>query len=132
MGSGAWDDNGIVQQALRYGRADFPSLYYITDVCMCEYTSHGHCGILSGDYVDNDKTLDVLAKTALSYVKAGADMVASSDMMDYHNLKEAIREATLDIEEGADIIMMKPGLVYLDVLMELARFLAYFLEKHNL
>lgn len=173
-GSGAFDENGIVQQALRYGKANYPELYYITDVCMCEYTSHGHCGMLNGETVDNDKTLDLLAKTALSHVKAGADMVAPSDMMDgrirairetldaagfshipimsyavkyasafygpfreaagsapsfgdrksyqmdYHNVKEAIREAALDIEEGADILMVKPGMAYLDVLKELA------------
>ncbi len=173
-GSGAFDENGIVQQALRYGKANYPELYYITDVCMCEYTSHGHCGMLNGETVDNDKTLDLLAKTALSHVKAGADMVAPSDMMDgrirairetldaagfshipimsyavkyasafygpfreaagsapsfgdrksyqmdYHNVKEAIREAALDVEEGADILMVKPGMAYLDILKELA------------
>ncbi len=173
-GSGAFDENGIVQQALRYGKANYPELYYITDVCMCEYTSHGHCGMLNGETVDNDKTLDLLAKTALSHVKAGADMVAPSDMMDgrirairetldaagfshipimsyavkyasafygpfreaagsapsfgdrksyqmdYHNAKEAIREAALDVEEGADILMVKPGMAYLDILKELA------------
>lgn len=173
-GSGAWDENGIVQKALRYGKANFPDLYYITDVCMCEYTSHGHCGCLEGHEVDNDKTLDLLAKTALSHVKAGADMVAPSDMMDgrilairktldeagyvnipimsyavkyasafygpfrdaagsapafgdrksyqmdYHNRREALREAALDDKEGADVLMVKPGMAYLDILRELA------------
>lgn len=172
-GSGAWDENGIVQRALRYGKENYPQLLYITDVCMCEYTSHGHCGILEGDYVDNDKTLEVLAKTALSHVKAGADMVAPSDMMDgriayirktlddngyvntpimsysvkyasafygpfrdaagsapsfgdrksyqmdCRNAREAILEAELDCQEGADILMVKPGLAYLDILKEL-------------
>ena len=81
-GSGAYDENGIVQKALREAKKNFPELYLITDVCMCEYTSHGHCGVLRGDYVDNDPTLELLARTALSHVQAGADMVAPSDMMD--------------------------------------------------
>lgn len=174
LGSGAWDEEGIVQKALRYAKKEFPQLYYITDVCMCEYTSHGHCGILDGSWVDNDKTLEVLAKTALSHVKAGADMVAPSDMMDgrilairnqldgagytslpimsyavkyasafygpfrdaagsapafgdrktyqmdFHNKKEALREVALDIQEGADILMVKPGMAYLDILKEIS------------
>lgn len=169
-GSGAWDENGIVQKALRYIKKNFPNFYCITDVCMCEYTSHGHCGILCGDYVDNDKTLEVLSRTALSHVMAGADMVAPSDMMDgriaaireildnngfvnvpimsysakyssafygpfrdaagsapafgdrksyqmdYHNSREALLEAALDDAEGADILMVKPGMAYLDIL----------------
>ena len=82
VGSGAYDEYGIVQKALREARRQFPDLYYITDVCMCEYTSHGHCGVLCGHEVENDATLDLLAKTALSHVEAGADMVAPSDMMD--------------------------------------------------
>ena len=82
IGSSAWQPDGIVQRAVRHIKAAFPQLYVITDVCMCEYTSHGHCGILCGHDVDNDKTLEVLAKTALSHVQAGADMVAPSDMMD--------------------------------------------------
>lgn len=171
-GSSAWDLEGIVQRALRYIKENYPELYCITDVCMCEYTSHGHCGILQGTYVDNDKTLDVLAKTALSHVEAGADMVAPSDMMDgrilalrktldshqfvntpimsyavkyasayygpfrdaadsapafgdrksyqmdYHNRREALREAGLDVAEGADILMVKPGIAYLDIVRE--------------
>lgn len=173
IGSSAWAEDGIVQQAIRHIKQQFPQLYVITDVCMCEYTSHGHCGILCGHSVDNDQTLEVLAKTALSHVQAGADMVAPSDMMDGrvgkirsvldengfsntpimsysvkyasafygpfrdaagsapafgdrkgyqmdpHNLKEAIREAELDIQEGADILMVKPGMAYLDVLYAL-------------
>lgn len=172
-GSGAWDDKGAVQQALRLAKRDFPDLYLITDVCMCEYTSHGHCGILNGGEVDNDKTLEVLSKTALSHARAGADMVAPSDMMDgrilalrraldgqgfaelpimsyavkfasvfyspfrdaagsapafgdrkgyqmdYHNPREAIREAALDVEQGADILMVKPALSYLDIVHEI-------------
>lgn len=172
-GSSAWDENGIVQQAVRYIKENYPDMYVITDVCMCEYTSHGHCGILCGEYVDNDKTLEVLAKTALSHVKAGADMVAPSDMMDGrirkiretldadgyvntpvmsysakyssafygpfrdaagsapafgdrksyqmdpHNAREAIVESELDLEEGADILMVKPGMAYLDILAKM-------------
>ena len=90
VGSGAYDDQGIVQRALREAKKQFPDLYYITDVCMCEYTSHGHCGVLCGHDVDNDATLELLAKTALSHVEAGADMVAPSDMMD--GRVRAIRE----------------------------------------
>lgn len=173
IGSSAWAEDGIVQQAIRHIKQQFPQLYVITDVCMCEYTSHGHCGILCGHSVDNDQTLEVLAKTALSHVQAGADMVAPSDMMDGrvgkiraildengfsntpimsysvkyasafygpfrdaagsapafgdrkgyqmdpHNLQEAIREAELDVQEGADILMVKPGMAYLDVLYAL-------------
>ena len=173
VGSGAYDPNGIVQKALREAKKQFPDMYYITDVCMCEYTSHGHCGILKGDYVDNDLTLDKLAQIAVSQVQAGADMVAPSDMMDghiaairegldkngfvttpimsyavkyasafygpfrdaagsapafgdrksyqmdYHNRREGIKEAMLDIEEGADIIMVKPAMSYLDMVREI-------------
>ena len=82
VGSGAYDEKGIVQRALCEAKKQFPDLYYITDVCMCEYTSHGHCGVLCGHEVENDATLELLAKTALSHVEAGADMVAPSDMMD--------------------------------------------------
>ena len=173
-GSSAWDENGIVQQGIRAIKEKYPECYIITDVCMCEYTSHGHCGILCGETVDNDKTLEVLSKTALSHVQAGADMVAPSDMMDGrvgairrtldeagytnipimaysakyasafygpfrdaagsapafgdrrgyqmdpHNRKEAIRECALDVEEGADILMVKPALSYLDVIREVS------------
>lgn len=170
LGSGAYRADGIVQRALLKLKRDFPSLYCITDVCLCEYTSHGHCGMLRGHSVDNDKTLPLLARTALSHVQAGADMVAPSDMMDgrvgairalldqnayldvpimsyavkyssafygpfrdaagsapafgdrkgyqmdYHNGREALREAALDLDEGADILMVKPALSYLDVI----------------
>ena len=173
-GSGAWAEDGIVQKAFRKAKAEVPELYLIGDVCMCEYTSHGHCGILDGDYVDNDKTLEYLAKIALSQVQAGADMVAPSDMMDgrvgairqllhengycnvpimsyaakyasgfygpfrdaagsapafgdrksyqmdYHNRREAMKEVFSDLDEGADIIMIKPALSYLDVIRETA------------
>ena len=172
IGSSAWDEHGVVQEAIRAIKAKYPDFYVITDVCMCEYTDHGHCGILCGHEVDNDQTLEVLAKTALSHVQAGADMVAPSDMMDGrvaairaildehgytstpimaysakyasafygpfraaagsapsfgdrkgyqmdpHNRKEALKECALDIEEGADIIMVKPALSYLDVIRE--------------
>ena len=172
VGSSAWDEHGVVQEAIRAIKAKYPDFYIITDVCMCEYTDHGHCGILCGHEVDNDQTLEVLAKTALSHVQAGADMVAPSDMMDGrvaairaildehgyqttpimaysakyasafygpfrsaagsapsfgdrkgyqmdpHNRKEALKECALDIEEGADIIMVKPALSYLDVIRE--------------
>lgn len=171
-GSSAWDPNGVVQQGIRAIKKKFPQCYVITDVCMCEYTDHGHCGILHDHEVDNDKTLEVLAKTALSHVQAGADMVAPSDMMDGrigairevlddngftnipimsysakyasafygpfrdaagsapafgdrrgyqmdpHNRREALKECALDVEEGADILMVKPALSYLDVIRE--------------
>lgn len=174
MGSSAYDENGIVQKALREAKRLFPDMYYITDVCMCEYTSHGHCGVLCGHEVENDATLELLAKTALSHVQAGADMVAPSDMMDgrvlairkcldkngfkeipimsyavkyasafygpfrdaagsapsfgdrrsyqmdFHNSREGIKEALLDVEEGADIIMVKPALSYLDMVTKVA------------
>lgn len=169
-GSGAYDDNGIVQQAVRLTKKLYPDLIVITDICLCEYTSHGHCGVLEGNCVSNDKTLPLLAKAAVSCARAGADMVAPSDMMDgrigairnaldengfsdtlimaysvkysssfygpfrdaansapsfgdrksyqmdFRNKKEAITETQLDIEEGADIVMVKPGLPYLDIL----------------
>jgi porphobilinogen synthase len=91
QGSGAWDDDGIVQRALRALRPRFPELVLLTDVCLCEYTSHGHCGVLDGDEVVNDETLELLARTAVSHVEAGADAVAPSDMMD--GRVAAIREA---------------------------------------
>ena len=175
VGSGAYDPEGIVQRALRAARKEFPDMYYITDVCMCEYTSHGHCGVLCGHEVENDKTLTLLAKTALSHVEAGADMVAPSDMMDgrvrairecldinghketpimsyavkyasafygpfrdaagsapsfgdrksyqmdFHNRREGMKEALSDIEEGADIIMVKPALAYHDLISEISK-----------
>lgn len=173
-GSQAYAGNGIVQKALEAARKRFPGLYLITDVCLCEYTSHGHCGLLDGTRVDNDATLELLTMTAVSHAQAGADMVAPSDMMDgrvlairngldkagfqnipimsyavkyasgfygpfreaagsapafgdrksyqmdYHNRREGIKEALLDVEEGADIIMVKPALAYLDIIREVA------------
>ncbi len=170
FGSCAFDDNGIVQRAIKAIKENVKELVIITDVCMCEYTSHGHCGIIKNNDVDNDATLHLLAKEALSHVKAGADMVAPSDMMDgrvkairnildnngfYHipimaysakfassyygpfrdaaesapqfgdrrsyqmdppNSNEAMREIELDIQEGADIVMVKPALAYLDII----------------
>ena len=172
VGSGAYAEDGIVQKALRAAKEKYPELYLITDVCMCEYTSHGHCGVLHGHDVDNDETLKLLAKTALSHVEAGAQMVAPSDMMDgrirairelldekghtgipimsyavkyasafygpfreaagsapqfgdrksyqmdFHNRREGLKEALLDVEEGADIIMVKPAMSFLDVVRD--------------
>ena len=170
-GSGAYDENGIVQQAIRRLKEKAPELYVITDVCMCEYTSHGHCGALDeSGCVINDVTLELLAQTAISHAEAGADMVAPSDMMDgrvaairgaldgegftdlpimsyaakyasgYYgpfreaadsaptfgdrkqyqmdpaNGDEAIRETALDVDEGADIVMVKPALAYMDII----------------
>lgn len=174
VGSQAYASHGIVQEAIRAIKDQYKDqVYVITDVCMCEYTSHGHCGILNGHEVDNDKTLTHLQATALSHAEAGADMVAPSDMMDGrvgairqaldangfadipimsyaakyaskfygpfrtaagsapsfgdrksyqmdpHNVREAMKEALLDEEEGADILMVKPALAYLDVIREL-------------
>jgi porphobilinogen synthase len=164
-GSGAWDDDGIVQQALRALRAAHPGLVLVTDVCLCEYTSHGHCGVLRDGEIVNDETLELLARTAVSHVDAGADAVAPSDMMDGRvgalrealpdtpliaysakyasafygpfrdvaesapaegdrrgyqmdpaNAREALRECELDLAEGADVLMVKPALPYLDVI----------------
>jgi porphobilinogen synthase len=164
-GSGAWIDDGIVQQALRELRPRFPELLLLTDVCLCEYTSHGHCGVLRGDEVDNDASLELLARTSVSHVEAGADVVCPSDMMDGRvaaireqlpdtpivaysakyasafygpfreaadstplfgdrrgyqmdpaNVREALRECELDLAEGADVLMVKPALPYLDVI----------------
>jgi len=171
FGSSAYDENGIVQRALREIRRRFgDSIYVITDVCLCEYTTHGHCGIVKDGQVDNDETLELLARVALSHAQAGSDMVAPSDMMDGRvktirevldrngfshipilsyaakyasalygpfraaaesaprfgdrrsyqmdppNSREALKEMRLDIEEGADIIMVKPALFYLDII----------------
>jgi len=170
MGTEAYAENGIVQQAVRAVKEAVPSMTVITDVCLCEYTSHGHCGIVRDGKILNDPTLELLAKEAVSHCRAGADMVAPSDMMDGRigavrdalddegftdipimaysakyasnfygpfrdaaesppqfgdrksyqmdpaNLEEALREVELDIEEGADIVMVKPGLPYMDVL----------------
>ncbi|MGN1182198.1 MAG: porphobilinogen synthase [Faecalibacillus sp.] len=177
MGSEAYHDNGIVQRAIRHIKEKAPEIYVIGDVCMCEYTDHGHCGILTEDgEVDNDRTLTYLCKIATSYARAGIDMVAPSDMMDGHiqairqaldddgyvslpimgysakfassyygpfreaahsapsfgdrksyqmdiaNGKEALREIEADIEEGADVIMVKPALAYLDVIKDATQY----------
>src|SRR5438093_1025128 len=169
-GSGAYDEDGIVQRALRALRGRHPDLTLLTDVCLCEYTAHGHCGVLAGDEVDNDETLKLLARAAVSHVEAGADAVAPSDMMDGRvgairaslddeghestpilaysakyasafygpfreaaesapafgdrrgyqmdpaNVREALRECRLDVDEGADMLMVKPALPNLDVI----------------
>ena len=171
-GSSAWQQNGIVQKAVRQLKKEFPELLVITDLCLCQYTDHGHCGILENSKIKNDATLSRLAKIALSHAEAGADMIAPSDMMDgrvakirqtldenefkeigimaysakYHssfygpfrdaahsapgqgdrssyqmdaaNSDEALREIELDIKEGADIIMVKPALSYLDIIQK--------------
>lgn len=170
LGSAAYASNGIIQKAVREIKRAVPDLIVITDVCLCQYTSHGHCGVVDDDYVNNDKTLELIARTALSHAEAGADIVAPSDMMDgrvaairaalddsgFHNtvimayaakyastfygpfrdaaesapqfgdrrsyqmdpanVREALREVELDIAEGADIVMVKPALAYLDVI----------------
>jgi porphobilinogen synthase len=170
LGTAAYAEDGIVQKAINAVKAKLPDLVVITDVCLCQYTDHGHCGVVEGNTIDNDASLDLIARTALSHAKAGADMVAPSDMMDgrvaeireildtnnlshipimsyaakycsaYYgpfrsaadsapkfgdrrtyqmdpaNALEAIREVTMDIEEGADIIMVKPALAYLDII----------------
>ena len=172
QGSSAWDMNSPVQQAIRLIKAALPELVVMSDVCLCQYTTHGHCGMLNGEKVDNDITLPLLAKTALSHAMAGADMVAPSDMMDgrvlairqeldknnfkdvsimsyavkyasaYYgpfrdaadsapqfgdrrsyqmdpaNAREALIEAELDIAEGADVVMVKPALAYLDIVRQ--------------
>lgn len=169
VGSEAYHDHGIAQEAIRYIKENYPYIYVIGDVCMCEYTSHGHCGILKGYDVDNDTTIKYIAKIALSQVEAGADMVAPSDMMDgrvseirelldangyknipimsysakyasafygpfraaadsapafgdrktyqmdVHNIREALKEVYDDVAEGADIVMVKPAMSFLDV-----------------
>jgi len=168
--SGAWEDDGIVQQALRALRPEFPDLVLVTDVCLCEYTSHGHCGVVVDGEVHNDRSLELLARTAVSHAEAGADVIAPSDMMDGRvlairealdehgfesapilsyaakyasafygpfreaagsapsfgdrrgyqmdpaNVREALRECELDLEEGADALIIKPALPYLDVI----------------
>ena len=170
VGSEAYSDDGIIQRAVRAIKEEFPDFLVITDVCLCEYTSHGHCGVVEGDKILNDPTLELLAQQALSHARAGVDMVAPSDMMDgrvavirkvldengyseipilaysakfassfygpfreaaesapqfgdrrsyqmdFANALEALREVRLDIQEGADIVMVKPALPYLDVI----------------
>jgi porphobilinogen synthase len=163
--TGAWDDDGIVQRALRDLRRRYPELVLVTDVCLCEYTSHGHCGVVRDGEVANDESLELLTRTAVSHVEAGADVVAPSDMMDGRvgairealpdtpilsyaakyasafygpfreaadsapsfgdrrgyqldpaNVREALRECELDLAEGADALLVKPALPYLDVI----------------
>jgi porphobilinogen synthase len=170
IGSESWNDEGIIQQAVRYIKKNYPDLYVVTDVCFCEYTDHGHCGVIVDGNVDNDLTLENLKKQVVSHAKAGTDMVAPSGMMDgmvkairealdengfkdipimsysakyssafygpfrdaagstpafgdrrsyqmdIANSREALREVQFDIEEGADIVMVKPALAYLDII----------------
>jgi len=184
-GSEAYSQSGVVQQAVKAIKDATPDLVVITDVCLCEYTSHGHCGILKGQEVDNDATLDVLARIAISHAKSGADIVAPSDMMDGRvrairqaldengfsqtaimaysakycsgfygpfreaahsapqfgdrrsyqmdiaNAEEAIREVTMDIEEGADIVMVKPALAYLDIIRTVKNMFDFPLAAYN-
>lgn len=172
VATGAYAEHGIVQRAVRLCKSEAPDLYCITDVCLCEYTSHGHCGVLKGQDVDNDPSVDLLARTAVSHAAAGADMVAPSDMMDgrvlgirkkldaqgfstvpimaysvkyasgfygpfreaadsapafgdrrayqmdVHNRREAVKKALQDIEQGADIVMVKPAMSFLDLVRE--------------
>ena len=185
VGSDAYNDNGIIQRALRALKEEVPGLTLITDVCLCEYTDHGHCGLIKGNDVENDATLELLVKESLSHVRAGADMVAPSDMMDGRvgairqaldregfphipimayaakfasgfygpfreaaestpqfgdrrsyqmdpaNGDEALREVALDIEEGADIVMVKPALPYLDIIRRVKEKFDYPLAAYN-
>ncbi len=184
-GSEAYNDNGVTQRAIRHIKAAYPELLVIADICLCEYTSHGHCGLVCGEEILNDETLPLLAKMAVSLAAAGADILAPSDMMDGRvaairealdqngfqnrmimaysakfasgfygpfreaahsapgfgdrktyqmdpaNRKEAIRECMADMEEGADIIMVKPALAYLDVIREVADRTDYPLAAYN-
>lgn len=174
MGTGAYSEDGIIQRALREAKKEFPQLLLVADVCLCEYTSHGHCGMVKNGRILNDESVELIANIALSYARAGADIIAPSDMMDgrigairslldtegfedkaimsysakyssafygpfrdaahskpafgdrktyqmdYANIKEAVREVELDIAEGADIIMVKPAMAYLDVIKEIS------------
>jgi len=185
LGSGGYDENGIIQRALREIKQKVGDVLLITDICMCEYTSHGHCGIIKDGHVDNDETLGYLSKIALSHANAGADIVAPSDMMDGRvgsirksldergfkdvgimsysakyasafygpfrdaadstpgfgdrksyqmdppNVREALREIAQDIEEGADIVMIKPALPYLDVIRAAREEFNYPLAAYN-
>lgn len=185
VGSDAYADDGIIQRALRTLKEQVPGLLLITDVCFCEYTDHGHCGIIKGQDVDNDATLEILVKEALAHARAGADMVAPSDMMDGRvgtirqaldsegfphlpimayaakfasgfygpfreaaestpqfgdrrsyqmdppNAEEALREVEMDIAEGADIVMVKPALPYLDIIRRVKEQFGYPLAAYN-
>ena len=184
LATGAYDDNGITQRAVRYIKEKYPDILIVADVCLCEYTSHGHCGVVHDHKILNDETLPLLSKMAVSLAKSGADIIAPSDMMDgrvsairealdengfidtpimsysakfasayyspfrdaaesapcfgdrktyqmdYANGKEAIREVIDDINEGADIVMVKPALAYLDVIKEASK-LDYPLAAYN-
>jgi len=185
MGSEAYADHGVVQQAIRAIKETIPELLVITDVCLCEYTDHGHCGVVKNGDVDNDSTLELLAQEALSHARAGADIIAPSDMMDGRvgairktldangftetpimayaakyasgfygpfreaaestpqfgdrrsyqmnpaNADEALREVELDIREGADIVMVKPALAYLDVIYRVKQKFGYPVAAYN-
>ena len=185
IGSGAYDPHGVVQKAIGAIKNKIPGLYVITDVCMCEFTSHGHCGIIENGDVKNDPTLELLAKEAVSHANAGADMVAPSDMMDGRvesirialdeegypeipimsyaakyasafygpfreaaesvpqfgdrrsyqmdpaNRREALKEVALDIEEGADIVMVKPAMTYLDIISDIKENFALPVAAYN-
>ena len=185
VASAAYDSEGVVQQAIRAIKQSVPELLVVTDVCLCEYTSHGHCGVIVDGYVDNDQTLPLLARTALSHAEAGADIIAPSDMMDGRvkairerldegglqdtpilayaakhasafygpfreaaesvpqfgdrrsyqmdpsNLREALREIEQDIAEGADMVMVKPALAYLDVIRKVRDTFNYPLAAYN-
>ena len=185
VGAEAYEENGIVQQAIREIKAKLPELLVITDVCLCEYTDHGHCGIIKNGDVDNDSTLELLVKESLSHARAGADIVAPSDMMDGRvgairkaldengfpqiaimayaakyasgfygpfreaaestpqfgdrrsyqmdpaNSDEALREVELDIREGADIVMVKPAMAYLDVVYRVKQRFGYPVAAYN-
>lgn len=185
IGSGAYDPHGVVQKAIKAVKDKIPELYVITDVCLCEYTSHSHCGIVEDGDVKNDPTLKLLAKAAVSHAMAGADMVAPSDMMDGRveairialdergfsdipimsyaakyasafygpfreaaestpefgdrrsyqmdpaNRREALREVALDIEEGADIVMVKPAMSYLDIISDIRENFALPVAAYN-
>jgi len=185
LGSEAYSDSGVVQMAIREIKEKVPGLLVITDVCLCEYTDHGHCGVVKNGDVDNDSTLELLAKEALSHAKAGADIVAPSDMMDGRvgairkildqngfqqvaimayaakyasafygpfreaaestpqfgdrrsyqmdpgNADEALREAEMDIREGADIVMVKPAMAYLDIVYRVKQKFGYPVAAYN-
>jgi porphobilinogen synthase len=185
VGSEAYADNGVVQQAIRAVKEKVPEMVVITDVCLCEYTDHGHCGVINNGDVDNDSTLDLLAKEALSHARAGADIIAPSDMMDGRvgairkaldangfaqtpimayaakyasgfygpfreaaestpqfgdrrsyqmdpaNSDEALREVEMDIREGADIVMVKPAMAYLDIIYRVKQKFGYPVAAYN-
>ena len=163
-GSGAYDPKGIVQEAASALKKEVRDLLVVTDVCLCEYTDHGHCGVVRGEEIVNDESLELLARTAVSHAKAGADIVAPSDMMDGRvgairkaldregfeqvaimaycgdrrsyqmdpaNADEALREVELDIREGADIVMVKPAMAYLDIVYRVKQKFGYPVAAYN-